>query len=82
MAVARYIVPHVPLIAQDLGMACWYASAQMLIQWRREKTQSTEISFPDPSDLPQTVSLYKANNGLSFSQMVNFAQSPGSKPSP
>jgi papain like cysteine protease AvrRpt2 len=77
MAVSRYIVPNVPLIAQDLGMACWYASTQMLIQWRRETTQSTEADLPDPSEVPDAVATYKANNGLSFAQFAAYSKMMG-----
>src|SRR5947209_272710 len=75
--VATYVVDNVPLIPQDLGMACWYASAQMLIQWRRNLTQSTEAAFADPSELDSTVALYKANNGIPFTQMIDFGQRLG-----
>src|SRR5581483_1704732 len=60
-----YIVPGVPLIPQTLDGACWYASAQMLIQWRRESTQSSEIGIVDPSEDPDCVVKWAANNGIS-----------------
>src|SRR5262249_41991891 len=69
MAVATYLIPGVPLIPQDLGMACWYASTQMLIKWRRDQTQSTESDLPDPGELDETIKLYKANNGLPLARM-------------
>ena len=47
---AEYLVSGVPLIPQSQNMACWYASAQMVIRWRREMTKSTESSIVDPSD--------------------------------
>jgi hypothetical protein len=63
-------------------MACWYASAQMLIQWRRGATQSTEAGLPDPSEVPDLVNIYKANNGLPFARMIEFAQMMGLTPLP
>ncbi|WP_152054236.1 papain-like cysteine protease family protein [Tautonia marina] len=75
--VATYVVQNVPLIPQDQGMACWYASAQMLIRWRRERMQMTEGALPDPSQVNETVQLYKANNGLPLTEMVRFAQLMG-----
>jgi hypothetical protein len=72
-----YIVPNVPLIPQSLNMACWYASAQMVIQWRREKTQSCEQGIIDPSEDPPSVAIYRANNGLSDTQILNLAKSLG-----
>lgn len=77
MTVARYVVPRVPLIPQDMQMSCWYASAQMLIQWRREKTQSTESGLPDPSEVDTAVDLYKADNGLAWTDMIAFARAMG-----
>jgi hypothetical protein len=60
-----YIVKGVPLIPQTLNMACWYASAKMLIQWRRESKQMTEAGLLDPSEDPPSVAQWKANNGIS-----------------
>lgn len=72
-----YTEPNVPLIPQQLTMACWYASAQMLIRWRQESTQSSELAHPDPSDLPSEIARYAANNGLSLDSMITFAKSLG-----
>jgi len=47
-------------------MACWYASAQMLIRWRRNRTQSTEMAFSDPSEYLEAIKLYMANNDLQW----------------
>lgn len=77
MAVPHYVVPNVPLIPQQSGMACWYASTQMLITWRRRITRSTEAALPDPSEVPDAVELYKENNGLSFSENIHFAKLMG-----
>lgn len=61
----KYLVtPDVPLIPQTMRMACWYASAQMVIQWRRNKTQSTEMGITDPSEDPVSVKKWIANNGI------------------
>jgi hypothetical protein len=59
-----YVVPNVPLIPQTKNMACWYASAQMLVQWRRNKTMSTERAITDPSEDPASVKKWIANNGI------------------
>lgn len=72
-----YTEPNVPLIPQQLSMACWYASAQMLINWRQEYTQSCEMAHPDPSDVPAEVARYKANNGLALDSMMTFAKTLG-----
>jgi len=77
-----YIVQGVPLIPQDMNMACWYASAQMVIQWRREKTQSCEAGMPDPSEDPAAVKIHKANNGLTDAQIIPLAKALGLKEVP
>ncbi len=77
MGTPAYVVPNVPLIPQDKGMACWYASTQMLVQWRREKTRSTEMGVPDPSDIPSAVAIYKGNNGLPFADFIRYAKTMG-----
>jgi hypothetical protein len=46
-------------------MACWYASAQMLVQWRREALQMSEIGLLDPSEDVASAQHRKANNGIS-----------------
>jgi Papain-like cysteine protease AvrRpt2 len=38
---SRYEVPGMTHIKQNMTMSCWYASAQMLIQWRQDKTQES-----------------------------------------
>lgn len=72
-----YTEPNVPLIAQQLTMACWYASAQMVIKWRQEYTQSSEMAHPDVSEIPAEVAAYKANNGLALDQMINLSKELG-----
>ena len=77
-----FVIPDVPLIPQSKNMACWYASAQMLIQWRRERTQSCESDHPDPSDDDVLVQRERANNGLACSQVVDLAQRLDLEPVP
>lgn len=72
-----YMVPHVPLIPQTLNMACWYASAQMLIQWRRERKQMTESALLDPSEDPPSVAAWKANGGIDDSFILMLAADLG-----
>ena len=72
-----FVIDNVPLIPQDQNMACWYASVQMLIRWRRDQTQSSEIAHPDPSQVPELESVHQANTGLPFSQTIELAKSLG-----
>jgi hypothetical protein len=72
-----YKILNVPLIPQQLNMACWYASAQTLIAWRRGSRRMTEMAHPDPSQDATLVSRYKANNGLAIPQVVDLAKRLG-----
>jgi hypothetical protein len=77
-----FTVPNMRLIAQDLNNACWYASAQMVIQWRRRSRQMSELGIMDPSEVPAAVAAHRANNGLLWSKMQLFAKLIGLKPLP
>lgn len=68
-----YIVPYVPLIPQSRSMACWYAAAQMVIQWKRELNLATLADHPDPSQVDELTRLYDANGGLPYSHVPRLA---------
>jgi hypothetical protein len=74
-----YSIANVPLIPQTQNMACWYASAQMLIEWRRIRKQMCEIAHPYPSQVPQLESIFAANHGLPFGRTVELAKSRSKK---
>src|SRR3972149_11367607 len=77
-----YRIEGVPLIAQTKTMACWYATAQMVVQWRRGRCQATYIDQPDPSEVPWAVQAEVANNGLTLAQMTYYAQLLGMRAVP
>lgn len=52
----RYEVPDMTLIPQKLNMSCWYASAQMLIQWKQDQAQASLASLVPP-DLDEECAL-------------------------
>jgi peptidoglycan hydrolase-like protein with peptidoglycan-binding domain len=79
---APQLVQGVPLIPQDKTMACWYASAQMVIQWRRSRLQMTETNYRDPREVPWAVQTYRGNNGLLWQDMVRYAMMLGLKSVP
>jgi hypothetical protein len=81
-AMVGYFIPDVPLIPQTNAMACWYASAQMLIAWRRNRTGTKESRHPDPSQVPSLAARCAANRGLKFAQNVALAQMLGLTPVP
>jgi hypothetical protein len=73
----NYTVPAYLHIAQDKTMSCWFASAQMLIQWKRNRTQMTDARHPDPSDSPKWSKLYSDNTGITNSKIREFARDMG-----
>ena len=77
-----YLIHDVPLIPQQLDMACWYASAQMVIQWRRRSRRMCEMGLLDPSEDGSLVAQFKSNNGLSVSSVVDLAKRVGFQPVP
>lgn len=72
-----YTVPNMKLIPQDKNWSCWYASAQMIINWRREKTQSSEMGIIDPSEDDSSEDIYKLDKGIGNGQIISFAKKLG-----
>lgn len=72
-----YVVPNPMHIAQDKTMSCWFASAQMLIQWKRARTNMTDSRHPDPSESPKWSKLYADNTGISNAKIRGFARDMG-----
>jgi ABC-type bacteriocin/lantibiotic exporter with double-glycine peptidase domain len=72
-----YIVPNMKLIPQDQAMSCWYASAQMLINWRREITQSSEMGIIDPGEDSSSQAIYALDKGIQNSQIIAMAKRLG-----
>lgn len=73
----NYTVPGHLHIAQDKTMSCWFASAQMLIQWKRERTRTTDGRHPDPSESPKWSKLYDDNTGITNARIRAFAKDMG-----
>ena len=72
-----YVVPNMKLIAQDRTMSCWFASGQMLIEWRSQTQRACEADHPDPSLLAKWHKLYDDNPGISDGQIGDFARDLG-----
>jgi ABC-type bacteriocin/lantibiotic exporter with double-glycine peptidase domain len=66
-----YEVPAVQLIVQDKNMACWYASAMMVLNWADDR-RSICSNVDD-----QTIKMYKANNGIQNPQVIPLAKRLG-----
>jgi hypothetical protein len=72
-----YEVPGMTLIPQKLAMSCWYASAQMLIQWRQDQAQQS-LGWLVPPDLDaQCVGIRDGNAGIQNPQIVPMAKRLG-----
>jgi len=84
----NYQVPAPVHVAQDKTMSCWFASAQMLIQWKRRRTQMSDPRHPDPADSPKWSKLYSDNTGISngniraFGKDMGFVAVPPMSPTP
>src|SRR5262245_4800889 len=75
--VLYYVVPNMQLIQQDKSMSCWYASAMMVIEWRRRVKQMTELAHPDPSQVATWRILYGDNTGITNDRIRRFAADLG-----
>ena len=72
-----YLVPGMQLIPQTMQMACWYASARMVIQWRRNRMQACEENIEDPSEDPMLEQWKKRDAGITDVQIVTLAKRLG-----
>ena len=72
-----YIVPGMKLIPQTMQMSCWYASAQMVVQWRRNRMQACEAGMEDPSEDPTLEQWKKTDRGITDAQVVTLAKRLG-----
>jgi ABC-type bacteriocin/lantibiotic exporter with double-glycine peptidase domain len=72
-----YIVPNMEHFQQTKTMACWYASAQMLVSWKRNETQMSTAGQLDPSEDPDSKKLWQDNTGMTNERMLDFARRLG-----
>jgi hypothetical protein len=77
----HYEVPGVSLITQDKNMACWYASAMMVLGWAEQYRPRLGQNQCSAVDL-ETMKIYKANNGLRNPQIIPLARRLGLAPIP
>ena len=69
-----YEVPRMLLIPQKDNSSCWFASAQMLIQWKRSALGATLARNPDPSQVSRVVTWEVAGHGLGNPRVVLMAK--------
>lgn len=68
-----YIVPGMKMIPQSLDSSCWYASAQMLIQWKRRRGRQTFAASPSPGEVPALRKKYRDHGDLKNDEIARFA---------
>ncbi len=72
-----YIVQNMTLIPQALNMSCWYASAQMLIQWKMDQRQQSMMGLIPPELDAECAKIRDANKGIQNPQIVKTAKRLG-----
>ena len=77
-----YEVPGMTLIPQKLDMSCWYASAQMLIQWRQDREQACLAWLVPPELDAECGKIRDGNGGITNPQIVPMARRLGLVPVP
>lgn len=68
----HYEVPGVQLIRQDKHMACWFASAMMLLNWKERYRPGSAINLSRVID-SQTMKMHDADKGIKNPQIVPLA---------
>lgn len=72
-----YVVQGMTLIPQALNMSCWYASAQMLINWKMEQRQQSISGLIPPELDAECAKLRDDNKGIQNPQIVKMAKRLG-----
>jgi hypothetical protein len=70
------------LIPQKNNSSCWYASAQMLIEWKCSTSFETSARHPNPSQVKEIVMWEIAGNGLVNPRVLQMAKLLGLKAIP
>ena len=70
------------LITQKNNASCWFASAQMLIQWKRSVNAETLVGYRDPSEVKKVVTWEVAGQGLINPNVLRMAKLLGLKSIP
>ncbi len=78
----RYEVPGMTLIPQQMTMSCWYASAQMLIQWKQDQLQQSLMGLIPPELDVQCSKIRDGNGGIKNPQILPMAKRLGLAPVP
>ena len=72
-----YIVQNMTLIPQNLDWSCWYASAQMLINWKMDQRQQSMMGLIPPELDAECAKLRDDNKGIANPQIIKMAKRLG-----
>jgi hypothetical protein len=72
-----YIVQGMTLISQKLNMSCWYASAQMLIQWKMDQRQQSISGLIPPELDAECAKVRDDNKGIQNPAIIKMAKRLG-----
>lgn len=72
-----FVIASPVYVPQDKLNSCWFASAQMLIQWKRARTGTTDPRHPDPSESEKWSKKYSDNARISNAEIKYFAADMG-----
>lgn len=74
-----YIVQNMKLIPQNLKWSCWYASAQMLINWKQEQRRQSIRNLIPPELDEECRKIRDDNTGIENPQILRMAKRLGLK---
>jgi hypothetical protein len=74
---AKYEVPGMTLIPQKLNTSCWYASAQMLVNWRQEQSQQSFAWLVPPELDAQCIAIRDGAPGINNPQIMPMSRRLG-----
>lgn len=74
---AYYEVPGMTLIRQQDNTSCWYASAQMLIQWKMDRLRACQMGLVPPELDAECRRIRDAGGGIVNSQILAMANRLG-----
>lgn len=73
---SRYEVVGLNLLPQRKNMACWYASARMLLSWKNNNKHQRTAAHPNELDLASK-NMWEVNNGITNPQVIQLAKRLG-----
>lgn len=81
MSTAKFEVFGLRLLPQRLDMACWYASARMLLDWQANRRARSTAMYPPELDA-ESRHVRDDNNGIVNQQILDLAKRLGLKAVP